>query len=43
MVSDWCLANLKTLENKGDLKKMKMGIVICEPNFIFPHKSHKSL
>ena len=27
MVSDWCLANLKTLENKGDLKKMKMGIV----------------
>ena len=27
MVPDWCLANLKTLENKGDLKKMKMGIV----------------
>ena len=27
MVSDWCQANLKTLENKGDLKQMKLGIV----------------
>ena len=27
MVSNWCQANLKTLENKGDLKQMKLGIV----------------
>jgi len=27
MVSNWCQANLKTLENKGDLIKMKLGIV----------------
>ena len=27
MVSDWCQANLKTIENKGDLKEMKLGIV----------------
>ena len=27
MVSDWCQANLKTLENKGDLIQMKLGIV----------------
>ena len=28
MVSNWCQANLKTLENKGDLKLMKLGIVV---------------
>jgi len=27
MVSNWCQANLETLENKGDLKQMKLGIV----------------
>jgi len=27
MVSNWCQTNLKTLENKGDLKQMKLGIV----------------
>ena len=27
MVSNWCQTNLKTLENKGDLKEMKLGIV----------------
>ena len=27
MVSNWCQANLKTLENKGDLRLMKLGIV----------------
>ena len=27
MVSNWCQASLKTLENKGDLKQMKLGIV----------------
>ena len=27
MVSNWCHANMKTLENKGDLKQMKLGIV----------------
>ena len=27
MVSNWCQANLETLENKGDLIKMKLGIV----------------
>ena len=27
MVSNWCQTNLKTLENKGDLKLMKLGIV----------------
>ena len=27
MVSNWCQANLKNLENKGDLKQMKLGIV----------------
>lgn len=27
MVSDWCQANLETIENKGDLKQMKLGIV----------------
>ena len=26
-MSNWCQANLKTLENKGDLKVMKLGIV----------------
>ena len=35
MVSDWCQANLKTLENKGDLKQMKLGIVIRVPDYIF--------
>ena len=27
MVSNWCQANFETLENKGDLKQMKLGIV----------------
>ncbi len=27
MVSNWCQPNLETLENKGDLKQMKLGIV----------------
>ena len=27
MVSNWCQANLKALENRGDLKQMKLGIV----------------
>ena len=27
MVSDWCQASYETLENKGDLKQMKLGIV----------------
>ena len=31
MVSDLCHTNLKTLENKGDLKQMKLGIVVHAP------------
>ena len=31
MVSNWCQANLKSLENKGDLKQMKLGIVVHVP------------
>ncbi len=27
MVSDWCQTSLETLENKGDVTKMKLGIV----------------
>ena len=33
MVSNWCQAGLKALENKGDLKKMKVGIVVHAPFF----------
>ena len=42
MVSNWCQANLKTLENKGDLKLMKLGIVVHAPISyisIYPYKT----
>ena len=42
MVSDWCQANLKTIENKGDLKEMKLGIVVHAPISyisIYPYKT----
>ncbi len=42
MVSNWCQANLKTLENKGDLKEMKLGIVVHVPvsyKSMYPYKS----
>ena len=42
MVSNWCQANLKTLENKGDLKLMKLVIVVHAPFFyksIYPYKT----
>ena len=42
MVSNWCQANLKTLENKGDLKQMKLGIVVHAPFFyisMYPYKT----
>lgn len=42
MVSNWCQASYETLENKGNLKEMKLGIVIHVPFFcisIYPYKS----
>ena len=42
MVSIWCQANLKTLENKGEMIKMKLGIEIYRAfsyNFIKSHKT----
>lgn len=42
MVSNWCQASSETLENKGDLKQMKLGIEIYRAfsyNFIKSHKT----
>ena len=42
MVSNWCQANLTSLKNKGDLKQMKLGIVVHAPFFyisIYPYKT----
>ena len=42
MVSNWCQSNLKALENKGDLKQMKLGIVVHAPvsyKSMYPYKS----
>ena len=42
MVSNWRQANLETLENKGDLKDMKLGIVVHVPFFyisMYPYKT----
>ena len=35
-------STVKTLENKGDYNKMKLGIVANLPRFIFSIKMHKT-
>ena len=43
MVSNWCQANFETLENKGDLKQMKLGIVVHVPFLYKSVNTYKSL